>query len=259
MEIRAARTDDVEQFVTIRNQVVPDDAIDADDVRSSIGQAVTLQLFTALESDRAVAVAAAAIFQQRARVHSEIWVPRDHRRRGAGSALYEEISHWAAEQGRDELEVWIRDSDPDGIQFARKRGFVEDGRELMLALDLTAIKAPAVEPPPGVEIITWAERPELSRGIYEVACEAYPDVPGNEEDEMESFEDWLAHDMQGSGDRPEATFLALAGDEVVGYSKFSLTNAQPTTAHHDLTGVKRAWRGRGVARAVKQAQIGWSK
>jgi GNAT superfamily N-acetyltransferase len=65
--------------------------------------------------------------------------------------------------------------------------------------------------------------------------------------------------MQGPGDRPEATFVALAGDEVIGYAKFSLTSAQPTTAHHDLTGVKRAWRGRGVARALKATQIAWAK
>jgi len=47
---------------------------------------------------------------------------------------------------------------------------------------------------------------------------------------MEPFEKWLVNDMQGSGDRPDATFLALAGDEVVGYAKFSLTEAQPKTA-----------------------------
>ena len=64
--------------------------------------------------------------------------------------------------------------------------------------------------------------------------------------------------MQGSGDRPEATFVALAGDEVVGYAKFSLTAAQPTTAHHDLSAVKRAWRGRGIAGALKAAQINWA-
>ena len=38
---------------------------------------------------------------------------------------------------------------------------------------------------------------------------------------MEPFEDWLAHDMQGSGDRPEATFVALADDEVVGLRRSS--------------------------------------
>ena len=78
---------------------------------------------------------------------------------------------------------------------------------------------------------------------------------------VEPFEDWLAHDMQGGpATAPDATFIALAGDEVIGYAKFSLSPAaQPTTAHHDLTGVKRAWRGRGVARALKATQIAWAK
>ena len=76
---------------------------------------------------------------------------------------------------------------------------------------------------------------------------------------MEPYEDWLAHDMHGSADRPEATFVALAGEEVVGFAKFFLTAAQPTDAHHDTTGVKRAWRGRGIAGALKLAQIAWAK
>jgi GNAT superfamily N-acetyltransferase len=95
--------------------------------------------------------------------------------------------------------------------------------------------------------------------MYEVALEALPDIPGFADDEVEPFEKWLVHEMQGSGDKPEATFVALSGDEVVGFAKFSLTDAQPTTAHHDLTGVKRAWRGQGVAKALKATQIGWAK
>jgi GNAT superfamily N-acetyltransferase len=65
--------------------------------------------------------------------------------------------------------------------------------------------------------------------------------------------------MRGPGDRADATFVAVAGDAVVGYAKLSLTDAQPGTAYHDLTGVKRAWRGRGVARALKATQIAWAK
>ena len=76
---------------------------------------------------------------------------------------------------------------------------------------------------------------------------------------MPSFEAWLSQDMQSPGDRPEGVFVALAAEHVVGYAKFYLSEAQPTVAHHDLTGVKRAWRGRGVARALKAAQIRWAK
>jgi GNAT superfamily N-acetyltransferase len=76
---------------------------------------------------------------------------------------------------------------------------------------------------------------------------------------MEPFEDWLAHDMKGPADKPEAIFVALAGDEVVGYAKFHLSEARPAVATHDMTGVKRAWRGRGIARALKCSQIAWAK
>ena len=150
------------------------------------------------------------------------------------------------------------DNDAESLAFGEARGFVEERRELGVVLRLSEIDPPPVEPPDGVQIVTWAQRPELARGMYEVACEALPDIPGAEDEVVEPFEDWLAHEMQGSGDRPDATFVAVAGDEVVGYAKFSFTAAQPTTAHHDLSGVKRAWRGQGVARALKAAQINWA-
>ena len=65
--------------------------------------------------------------------------------------------------------------------------------------------------------------------------------------------------MQGAGDRPEATFVALADGAVVAYAKLSLSLARPTVAMHDITGVRRAWRGRGIAGALKRAEIAWAK
>src|SRR5919201_3624055 len=202
----------------------------------------------------------AAIQPQRPElVFAFVTVPAQHRRRGAGTALYEAVSEWARARSLDTIEAIVADNDPESLAFAERRGFVEDRREAGVALDLTSIDPPRVELPDGIEIVTWTERPELARGMHEVVLEAYPDVPGWEEELVEPFADWLAHDMQGPGDRPEATFVAVAGDEVVGYAKFSLTDAQPKTAHHDLTGVKRAWRGRGIARALKATQIRWAK
>ncbi len=62
-----------------------------------------------------------------------------------------------------------------------------------------------------------------------------------------------------TGDRPEATFIALAGGEVAGYAKLSLSSADAKTAFHDMTGVRRAFRGRGIAGALKRAEIAWAK
>ena len=192
--------------------------------------------------------------------YAGITVLAPYRRRGAGTALYRDISAWCAERGLDTIQTRIEADDEASLAFARRRGFTEVERDTRMVLDLAALEGiPPPVAPAGIKVVSWADRPELARGMYDVAVEAYPDVPGAADEEMEAFEDWLAHDMRGSADRPEATFIALAGAEVVGYSKFFLTAAQPTTASHDMTGVKRAWRGRGVAAALKRASIAWAK
>jgi GNAT superfamily N-acetyltransferase len=242
------------------NAVWPQEAISMDDVRSYKKSVPNHTDLVARIAGEVAGSAFAAIQPQRPDVVvALVTVLPERRRRGVGTGFYEAISTWARERGLETIEAVVSDDDPESLAFAERRGFVEDRREKGVALDLMATEPPAVEPPDGVEIVAWAERPELARGMYEVALEASPDVPGWEDELTEPFEDWLAHDMQGSGDRPEATFIALAGDEVVGYAKFSLTTAQPTTAHHDLTGVKRAWRGKGIARALKATQIAWAK
>src|SRR6478672_6628945 len=172
----------------------------------------------------------------------EVRVVAEARGSGVGSALLGELSGWARGLGYTELTGPVKEDDPASLAWAARRGFVEVGRNSLLVLDLTAIEAPGAE-----------------REMYEVAREAYPDVPGEDDAVMAPFEEWLSMDMQGAGDRPEATFLALADGEVVAYAKLALSRARPAVAMHDMTGVRRAWRGRGVARALKAAEIAWAK
>jgi GNAT superfamily N-acetyltransferase len=189
---------------------------------------------------------------------ADVRVPAEARGRGIGAALLAELQRRADELGASTLEVEVRDDDAGSLAWTERQGFREIGRSVRLALDLTAIEAPAVEPPEGIEVVTWAERPELARGIYGVACEAYPDEPGSGDVEVEPFEAWLSQDMQGSGDRADAVFVALAAGEVAGYAKLSMS-VRAGFVLHDMTGVKRAFRGRGIASALKRAEIAWAK
>ena len=189
----------------------------------------------------------------------EVRVREEVRGAGLGSQLLATLSSWAAELGYGELMGPVKEADEGSLAWAARRGFAEVGRNSRLVLDLTTIDEPVVETPEGIEVVTWAERPDVTEGMYAVAREAYSDVPGEEETEIAPFEEWLAMDMQGAGDRPEATFVALAGEEVVAYAKLSLSLARPTVAMHDMTGVRRAWRGRGIASALKAAEIAWAK
>jgi GNAT superfamily N-acetyltransferase len=198
-----------------------------------------------------------AIFAYRPRrVDTLITVLAAHRRRGAGTALYEAISKWASQRRADELEVSVSGDDPESLSYAQRRGFTEDRRQVGLVLSLSSVSPLRVEPPAGIEIVTLAQRPELARGMYEVDLEIHPDIPGFDDVALEPFEDWMAHNMQRPTDSPEAAFIALEDDEVVGFAKLSLT--APTAAEHAMTAVKRAWRGRGIAGALKAAQINWA-
>jgi GNAT superfamily N-acetyltransferase len=181
------------------------------------------------------------------------------RGRGHGDELLRALSRWAAEHGKTELVGEVREDDPGSLAWADARGFREVGRSSRLVLDLTSVEAPAPDPPEGIEVVPWSERPDAARGIYEVMREAHPDIPGEEDIDVGTFEEWLDRDMRGSGDRAEAVFVAFGGEEVVGYAKLSFSLARERVVMHDLTAVRRAWRGRGIAAALKRTQIAWAK
>jgi GNAT superfamily N-acetyltransferase len=256
-EIRPTRDDaELERWLALRNALVPDDAVSFAELRSWMD--ASQQDLLAFEGDEVVAVGRGVKEPWRPVPRISPLVPPEHRRRGLGSALLTELSRWAATRGDDALLVYVELGDDESTGFAARRGFEEVGRELKVALDLTG-ELLSLEPPPGVAIVTWAEQPQLVRGMYEVYREGSVDIPGDEDAEPDPFDDWLVNHMSGADDSPEWTFVAVAGDEVVGYSKWSLTIARPHTAKHDLTAVRRAWRGRGIAGALKSAQLAWAK
>ena len=108
---------------------------------------------------------------------------RDGARRNTGApasarALVEAVTSWAAEQGARELETRVEADDAESLEFALRRGFHEHSREDGLELSCADVEPRDGRPPAGVEIVTLAERPDLARGVYDVAAEALPDVPG---------------------------------------------------------------------------------
>lgn len=189
----------------------------------------------------------------------EAYVLPEYRGHGVGTALFRELALWLSQRGCAEVECAVLERDEESMAWAERRGFREVGRNSRLVLELDTIEEPAVDPPDGIEIVQWASRPELAEGMYQVFQEASPDVPGEEEAVVPPFERWLANDMQGHSDRPEAVFVALADDEVVGYGKLAISSVRPGVAIHDLIGVRRSWRRRGLAGALKRAEIAWAK
>jgi GNAT superfamily N-acetyltransferase len=186
-------------------------------------------------------------------------VAPDERGAGVGIALLDALEGWAGDHGCTELDGPVAEDDAGSIAWAEQHGYQEVGRNSRLVLDLTRAEIPEPAPPTGIEIVTWADRPELAPGMWEVAREATVDIPGEEEGDIGTLEEWLARDMHGASDDPRAVFVAVENGEVLGYAKLSLLAETPERAYHDLTGVRRAHRGRGIAGALKRTQIAWAK
>ncbi len=62
-------------------------------------------------------------------------------------------------------------------------------------------------------------------------------------------------------DLPREAFVIAVDDatgEVAGYGNLVLQSGSDTLGLHDMTAVRQAWRGRGIATAIKRATIAWA-
>jgi mycothiol synthase len=185
---------------------------------------------------------------------ADIAVVPAERRRGIGTAMLAEISRLARELDKDTLQGEAKESDADSRAWLERRGFVQVGAEKAVVLELDGIEPPEVEPPPGVRIVSRAQEPDRLEGMYAVAVQADEDIPGSAG--VQSWEQWRAQDIDKPSRRPELCFVALVGEEVVGYA---VLQAFGDEAFHGLTATRRDWRRRGVATALKRTQIGAAK
>jgi GNAT superfamily N-acetyltransferase len=260
--IREIGEDELEAFIGVVTQAMPREETGGVAGLIDWRRQAEAMIWLLAEKDGAVAGAGYALTGWHTPPHRGIGaalVLPDQRGHGIGDELRATLERWAVEHGATELDAPVAEGDDGSLAWAAARGYEEAGRNSRMVLDLTAIEAPAVEPPAGIEIVTWAERPDLAEGLWEVAREAGPDIPGEEETEVGELDEWLERDMRGSGDRPEAVFVAVENGEVLGYAKLSFSDETTERAFHDLTGVKRAHRGRGIAAVLKAAQIAWAK
>ena len=203
IDIREIRADELEYWIGVAGRVRADRKYGVAEYVDWKRQAEDMVWFIASKGgeDGGAAFAYVGWHSKPGTGHGEVFVLPELRGAGVGSALYARVAEWVQERGCITLETTVAEDDPESLAWVDRRGFREVGRNSKMVLDLTAIESPAIDPPEGVEILPWAERPELAPGLYAVACEAYPDVPGEEGTPMDSYEEWLRKDVQGDGDR----------------------------------------------------------
>lgn len=257
---------DLEAMIALVNEVSPDNATSIEDIRWADATYPGTGRFVAEVDGRVVGAATVGRIYMRDPEYDGLWVTIDvlatARRRGIGTALYEITSSHAREAGKQALHIETTDDRAESIAFLVRHGFRELERAKALALDVRGLEPPAVAPPDGVSIVTLAARPDLVEGIFHVAEEAFPDIPSLDDDPMRvgTLDEFRARDVDRPGIPPDALAIALdeASGRVIGYASLIRQAGSSTRAYHDMTAVARAWRGRGVAGALKRATIGWA-
>ncbi len=249
LTIRRAESDtDLEAWSHVRRICLPDEPIGTlDQMRSMLAERV----FLLGESDGKVVSHGVAADSSLADGFVMPRVLPDHRRRGFGSTMLKAIIDIQLEIGRRSVASHAQDE--DALAFAIHHGFIEIDRQVEQVRTVTRDE-PAAPPYPGVVFTTVEADPDLLRRAYPLAQQGYADLALVTGPADLSLGEWL----RDEGTLPGGSIVALSDGEIVGYAGLTAWNDDDTRAENGLTVVDRAWRGRGLATAMKRRQLAWA-
>jgi GNAT superfamily N-acetyltransferase len=253
---RVEGEDDVDVFLALRHAIDPEHMPTRAQYREHVKAPGRVDLIAELDGEP---VAAAFVERHGENVDGPVaWISvrvlARHRRRGVGTTLFRELSAVARADGKSELVFSARHDDPDSLDYLGKRGFAEALRMRESILELAEAQS-AFAPPPQVMLVPFAA--ELDETVYDVALDVARDVPTAQESfEIGTFERWRDDQLPPTTLR-DCSFVAQADGVPIGYA--ILVQGEEGEGLHCMTGVRRAWRRRGIALALKQAQIDAAK
>lgn len=196
---------DLEAYVAVWNAVTPDDAADLEQRRERRGRDPRRLHLLAEREGAVVGCGFGGPSDSPGRGFVAPRVLPEARRRGLGTLLLGELADHLHGLGFTSASAHVDVSDSGSLAFAQRFGFEEVDRQVEQARAVGDEPEPAV--PPGLELVSIAERPELRRAAYfEVAVDAYADLPLSTAVEI-PLDDWLREEAT----RPEGSFVALEG------------------------------------------------
>ena len=269
LTIRVASSDDADlaTIAAIANVTSPEDTTSVEDMRWSDATYPGEGRFIAELDGLAIGVATVGRIYVHPPAYEALWATVDvlpeGRGRGAGSGLLAATARAALGAGKGVLHVPVGADRPDAVAFLERRGFVEFERAHAVRLDLADVAAtPTPAVPDEIELTNLAARPDLVAGVHAVALEAFLDIPGGDEPMTAGdLAEFRARDVDRPG-IPLAGFIVAverATGAVVGYASLLDKPGAPGVSFHDMTAVGRAWRGRGLATALKLRTIAWAR
>lgn len=253
IELRSAESDaDLRTWARIKSAVVPNEPVTPEQLVAT-AEPDRLLLLASLDGiDAGCGIADASSFGRRAFIAARVL--EQYRRRGVGCALVRALAEHGRSLGREGVNAFVDADDETSIAFARRYGLVEVDYQLE-QIRTVAPGEPTPVAPAGIELASLSERREERLvAVWEaVALAGYEDMPLPGEVSFR-LDTWLRDEAT----RPDGSFVALEDGEIVGYAGLQAHANGAATAEHGLTAVRRDRRRRGIARALKQAQLHWA-
>lgn len=200
-----------------------------------------------------------------------IWVGvrPEYRGRGIGSALYERILADLRKIPIRFLHTAARETWVETIRFLKRRGFREIMRTWESHLDVAAFDSKPFAPylqkveQKGVVLTTLAqekvEDPDWLSKVYDLHMATMADVPMPTPFTPIPLEEFRRRILDDPNLLDEAFFLAKVGREYVGESFVFRIPAEPGHLTQVFTGVRREYRGQGIALALKLKVIAYAQ
>jgi GNAT superfamily N-acetyltransferase len=248
----------LDEWLEVRNRIEPDDRLELDlIVHRRERDASHRNLLATLDGTPAgVGVYGRMLDDPVSRIgRINFRVLSEHRRRGVATALHRAVSELGRGHGDEELEGQVVGPTAETEAYVAARGYRAVETMIESRFDLRATAGDSVLlGHDGLELRSAAEDRDVLRGAYTVALESEPDIPqAHSWVRPASFDEWRAREIDNVLFVPEASLVAYLDGEPVAYGLVQLERAG-LGAHH-ATGVARAHRGRGLATALKRAQI----
>lgn len=191
-------------------------------------------------------------------------VRKEHRRRGIGSVLLEELESEARRRGVPRLLGGTSASRPFALEWARRRGYAEIGRRIMSYRELDSFEPDRWRDSldrvarEGITIRTFAdvlgERDEAGRErfwyeLWEAEGPMWDDIPFSTPTPHWPYERFLEMNVKSGQLLQDVSLVAFRGDRIVGLT--TTGDRQKKDGWTWLTGVARDERGKGLAMALK--------
>jgi GNAT superfamily N-acetyltransferase len=197
-------------------------------------------------------------------------VDPSHRNRGHGSALFDALSGTLAERDALLVRSDAQESRPESLGFLEHRGFREVQRAWESRLDVGAFDpapfagAGARVADAGFTITTLEEERRregdgVLRAVYELDRDVSRDMPMVDPITDTSFEHFLKGVLDSPNVLPPAWFIARDGATYAGVSSLWKSQELPDVLYQGITGVRREYRRRGIALALKLRGLGYAR